>query len=570
MAILYRIKKISFKTVIIWMILSAVFLFAIVPITDGDTGYHLKTGQYIVEHKTVPLYDIFTYTAQGARWVAHYWLSDVFFYLVYLLSGMWGLILFVALIAAFTYWILYKAGRLNGISRTAMSIVLGLFAAFLIKIWSEWVVRPQIFGFLMAAVLIYILEKWRLTKKRKFLICSIPILISWANLHASVVLGIAILGLYVGLSVLRNLRKFSVWKFDAFIGIAAVFSTLLNPNGYRVLIYSYTIAPAVKLVGIFEWRSIIEYLGPNGSPKAPYVFGFMCLAVAVVLWQLLISFKESKRDFNWEWLFLTVAAFILPIISVRHVELFPIMGFLGIAWSVDRIISKYISAHKFERILSAALVILGVVLIISGISGIPSQALGISQLPEGAAEFILKNKLSEPIFNTISQGSYLIWKLWPEYKVFIDGRSEVFPLDVWKEFNTVDEFGVGWKDVFDKYKFNTIVLTGTVPKPGDKLVGAELILAYTLTQKYDYSLVYWDDASLVIVKNNPLNAGIIKKFGYSVIGPYITPQLIPQSQAVAAAKEIQRAMEISPDSQNLKIYLQSFLDYHQKIDLLSY
>lgn len=544
-----------------FVFIAAIFISAIVPITSGDTGYHLKTGERILENLSVPLYDIFSYTAQGARWIAHYWLSDVFFYLTYLVAGYWGLIFFVALIAAVTYGILYATARLNKVRDEIIAASLGLYGIFMVKIWSLWVVRPQIFGFLFGALILYLLEKWRLSQKRLWLYFSVPVLLVWANLHASVVLGIALVALYIGLFVLRNIKFPKTWIIEACIAIAAALSTLANPNGYKILIYNFIISPIVDYIGIFEWRSLFVYLGPGGSYKAWLVFGFMLFILASISWRLSRLAKESLKKINWEWVFLAAAAFVLPMMSVRHVGYFPIMTFPVFAWCFENSIENIFGFinKKISYIVSG---VFGLILLVSGMFAIPAASLDRMQLPEGAVEFILNNKPAMPLYNTISQGSYLIWKLWPEYKVFVDGRSEVYSKDLWKEFKMVAEYGDGWQEVFNKYDFNTVVLTGDVPQPGRAFVGADLILAHDLAIKQNFVLVYWDDASFVLVRDIPENKGVIEKYGYKIIGPYNAPQYIQSKKSKEAAEEIYRALKIAPDSSVIARYAQEFMATH--------
>jgi|GEM_PF-1498456 len=554
-------KSSRYFNLIAAIFLIAVFLLALRPIADYDTGYHLKTGEYIVTHKTVPLYDIFSYTALGARWIAHYWLADVIFYLVYVVGGLWGLIIFVAAIAVLAYSILFKTARANGSRSEIIAISLGLFTIFMVRIWSLWVVRPQIFGFFIGAILLYFLEKWRLSRNRKWLYLTIPTLLIWANIHASVVLGIVLVILYVGLFALRNIKRPKLWVTEATIAILAALSTLINPNGYKILIYNFIISPIVNFIGIFEWRSLIVYLGPGGSYKAWLVFGFICFSFGLIGWRLIKLGKASLGNVTWEWVFLTLAALLLPILSVRHVGFFPILIFPIFVWCLEGLFPKL---SEFFNRKSGIYVIgaLGLVLVVSGVFNVPSLPLDRSQLPEGASQFILEHKLQEPLYNTISHGSYLIWKLWPEYKVFVDGRSEVYSIDFWKDYKTIAEYGNGWQELFNKYNFNTVILTGTVPEPGKTLIGADLILAYNLSQKSDFVLVYWDDASLVLVRNIPANQEVIKKYGYKFIGPYIAPQYILVKDAEKAAQEIDRALQTSPDSKIIRIYAGTFIATH--------
>src|SRR5580692_1687642 len=46
---------------------------------DGDTGWHIRTGQYILEHHKVPTQDLFSFSRQGAPWFAWEWLTDLTF-----------------------------------------------------------------------------------------------------------------------------------------------------------------------------------------------------------------------------------------------------------------------------------------------------------------------------------------------------------------------------------------------------------------------------------------------------------------------------------------------------------
>ena len=78
------------------------------PITDPDFWWHLRTGQYIVETRSIPYTDIFSSTRYGSEWVTHEWLSEVVMFLVFRLSGYALLILVFALVIAATYRITYQ------------------------------------------------------------------------------------------------------------------------------------------------------------------------------------------------------------------------------------------------------------------------------------------------------------------------------------------------------------------------------------------------------------------------------------------------------------------------------
>src|SRR5580693_3835190 len=65
-----------FVTLLVWMFLGGG---GKTMLADGDTGWHIRTGDYILEHHAVPHSDIFSFTRPAAPWYAWEWLSDVIF-----------------------------------------------------------------------------------------------------------------------------------------------------------------------------------------------------------------------------------------------------------------------------------------------------------------------------------------------------------------------------------------------------------------------------------------------------------------------------------------------------------
>jgi hypothetical protein len=539
---------------------AVIFISAVVPIDNFDTWFHLATGKYIVSTHSIPLYDIFSYTAFGARWIAHYWLSGVLFYLSYLLGGFWFLIIFVALIAASTFGFLIATAKLR-LKNLFLPLILSvLFIFFSARLWHFWVARGQIFGCLFAAILIYLFEKWRVSGNLKVLFWLFPTFILWANTHASVVLGIMIALLYSGIYILKNLSK----PKDVFLFLVLVFASLLatfiNPNGYRILTYGFDISQTVKELGIFEWQSIIFYLF---GLKATIQFGFVLLVGFFLIFLIIRNFIKNKV-FEWEWLGLTLAAVFLPILSVRHIGFFAILTLPPFAVLLSNfLLEKNISLKIFEERPTLFFVLGSIILLTYIFSTFPIQQLDYKNFPIKAADFIAKEKIPGPIFNNIVDGDYFMWALWPEYKVFFDGRSEIYAGQASKDYQTIMKVKEGWQYLIDnKYKINLVVLSPIVPAVKGQPVRTDLVLAKRLVEEKDFKLVYWDDAAMILVRNIPQNKTLIEKYGYSIIGPYVSPQYISSQDAKKAALEIKRAIEISPDSSLILRYAKEFLTTH--------
>jgi hypothetical protein len=92
---------------------------------DGDTGYHIRAGEYILKTFSVPSHDIFSFLTPALPWTAHEWLSEVVMALLHRASGLSGIVFFFAGIIAAVYYLLFKIIRsYKGNIFAAISIIL--------------------------------------------------------------------------------------------------------------------------------------------------------------------------------------------------------------------------------------------------------------------------------------------------------------------------------------------------------------------------------------------------------------------------------------------------------------
>lgn len=517
--------------------LGAVFLLALHSIADYDTGYHLATGQYIVTHKAVPLYDIFSYTASGARWIAHYWLADVIFYLVYQLTGYWGLIVFVALMAALTYYFILKTAWLKK-GKSLLPLVLLMVLAYLSM--GLWVARPQIFSYFFVVLLIYLLEYRRKFSDDKLLWALPPLFLIWANMHAGVVLGIAVAALYFTCEIISS--RFELKKIKLLAAVFAVLSAvvLANPNGYKVVVYNWIITPAVKLMQVEEWKPLLDFWY-RWQTKA--FLAILVVSLAFVWWMVLKK-RDSFYFRDWISLGLVSGAALMSLISVRHVGFFPIISLPIVSAYLSGLLEEKKTPFDSVRFVMPLAFVLGIILMLGPLLRLPKiEQINNQQLPEDSTNFILKNNLPAPILNPQRFGGYFIWKLWPKYRVFVDGRSEVFMGAPNDDYGAIFLKYPGWEKIInEKYKIETIVLS--YPDFAN-IIGKK---NYDSITGLGFVLVYFDDLSAVLVRNDAQNRELIDKFGYQVIVPFFETEKIPKDSLSSALKEAQRAFRDSPDS----------------------
>ena len=488
----------------------ALFMMAVRLPTDTDTWWHIRTGQYIVESGQVPFQDPFSHTVQGEPWHYSGWLAQLLIFGLYRLAGIPGLALGLAAVVVAAFWFVYRQCEGN-VYVQAFAVVLGALASAL-----YWIARPQILTFLLASVFLYILYLYKRRGRNRLWL--IPLLfVVWVNVHGGFIVGFVLLGIYIagelanllaglGTAPVLSYRQIRTLALTAVVSVAAV---LVNPNTYRMLLYPF------YTVGI---KALQDYIQEWGSPD------FHQMAAQPFLWMLLIllavvALSEFRIDYT-DLLLVAVLGY-MSLMAVRNVALFALAATPVIArhgestlmqllealkrrtsWGpwIDRLL-----AHQFAktRLLIAVnwLLLALVVLLALGIATKPllSEATAKelkARLPVDAVSFIEQRALPPELFNSYNWGGYLIWRLYPRYHVFIDGRTDLYADPLIRRYLEVALARGDWREALDRYHVNTI------------LVEKESPLATFLTQSsLGWSLVYRDELAAVFVRDVPLAPG---------------------------------------------------------------
>ena len=170
-------------------------------VLDPDVWWHLKTGEWIVQHWAIPHTDPFSYTRSGQSWTVHEWLCQVGMYGLFQWTGYGGLIVVFAAIISAAFIPLYLRCRTNAFASAAVT----LWGALATEV--VWGVRPQILSFFLLSLWLLLLE--RAEENAKLLWWTLPLTLLWVNLHGSVILGPFFIGLFIAGQILEMLRSFS-------------------------------------------------------------------------------------------------------------------------------------------------------------------------------------------------------------------------------------------------------------------------------------------------------------------------------------------------------------------------
>ena len=287
------------------------------------------------------------------------------------------------------------------------------------------------------------------------------------------------------------------------MSIACLLITLINPYGYHLLLFP------LKLVSNKEiMDNVSEFLSPNFHKFMP--FKYLLLLLIGVL-------AVSRKRLSAIEIILLLTFTSMSLYSVRYILLFAIIaapilsrqaeGIIANASQntfLDRLVKKSNNFSSIDersgRFLWAGVAML--VIISAALIGKISFRFDAEKKPVAAVEFLKTVGLKGNMYNHDEFGDYMIYAAYPEYRVFFDGRSDMYGADRVKEYLKVANFKQGWDHVFEKYDIHWVFF------PSDST------LSNALNQRQDWKLVYTDNVANIFLKNIPQYEKLIKKYGY--------------------------------------------------------
>src|SRR2546423_5850188 len=191
---------------------------------DGDTGWHIRTGEWILQNGRVPDKDIFSFTKPGEVWYAWEWLWDLGAAYLHQRGGMAAVVIACIAVLAFTFSMLFRLVR-RKCSNDFVAIGVTVLAAAGSSI--HWLARPHLFTLLFLVIFMCILERVRGGRVR--LLAWLPVLtVLWTNLHGGFFVGILTIAMYAAgelvtwaLSPVAELRRPALARSKLYLLAAA-------------------------------------------------------------------------------------------------------------------------------------------------------------------------------------------------------------------------------------------------------------------------------------------------------------------------------------------------------------
>lgn len=455
---------------------------------DSDTWWHLRAGQTIFQSKSLLTTDIFSHTQAGSAWINHSWLAQLFWYGLLALGGWPGVSLGLAIIVTGAFRLVWRQSEGNLYAK-AFGVVLGAITSSVV-----WAARPQMVSFFLAALTAFLLHRFK--KEGKSLLPWVPLLVLvWVNAHGGFAVGFILLGCYLIGEIFNRLtghpaaidgKHLKHLLLTLIICLAVV---PINPYTWRMWLYPF------QTVGIGVLRDFIaEWQSPNFHQ--PIVQPFLAMLLL-----LLAAIARSGKKLDWVELALLGAWTTLSFFAVRNVPLFALI--------CTPILIKYATLAleaQFgplgvgrTRQLPKPFYWLNWGLLALLIPGAGAQAISVlspsaiakaeaERFPVNAVAFIRETNPAGPLFNSYNIGGYLMYHLWPDYPVYVDGRTDLYDDDFLRAYLQTANGLPGWQRSLEKDGIQLAIVEKNIP------------LTLALESTPGWEKIYYDDMSAIFSK----------------------------------------------------------------------
>jgi hypothetical protein len=396
----------------------AIFCVYAACVRDPDVWWHLRTGEWIMQHHAIPRVDTYSSVTAGQPWAAYSWLFEL---LIFKLFSSLGLVGIVAYTAGMMLAITVALHRLIKRTQKDFTVAVFLVSVTTFTLLPLYTPRPWLFTLLFFIVQLEIILHAHKSGSLRSLALLPLIYILWVNIHIQFIDGLLVLGLVCAESIISARLKKSWTQISprAAIGTfaACVLATFVNPYG----IYIYRIAHDLATQpGVLDKIAELKAM----SFRSPTDYVLLALVMAAVA-----ALARKRQLLPFETALLIIATF-LSFRSLRDMWIVAISAaaILAAEISITRKASNQSTAPPltFGTPLSIALAICAVMLSFHfmRITNPELRTRLADQMPVDAIDAIKRGNYPGPVFNTFDLGGLLIWRL--RQPVSIDGRASLY------------------------------------------------------------------------------------------------------------------------------------------------
>jgi hypothetical protein len=434
-----------------------------------DLWGHLNFGRWMAEHRAMPATDPFAARPAETPILQAAWLSQWLGYQTQRLFGNEGLTLAHALLVTLTAGVLMLAAVRRGTpplwawAAGAAMIVLDLPIV--------GTIRPQLFGQLGAAL--FLLACCELPQ-RKHPLLWLPIVAAlWANLHGSILMGLAILAAYaVGVTwnlfiehqrqaarVLRDRRLHIAWAAL----VLAIGGACLNPHGPALFAGIAFFGEHAALSSIMEWRAL--------TPGSLTGLLMMASALATVL-----LVKYSPRKWEVYEILMLVAFGLATLPAIRMLAWWAVVWpwvaipHAAAAWRKNQEqksgepITESSEPTSMRTVLAMGFSFMTILIAPPSFSFVAGTSRGDAQImvtdtPLYVADEVVRRGLAGNIATPMDWADYLVWKTGGRLKPLVHSHVHLTEAKTWKDYESLYRADETWLQTLHRHKMQYVLVS---------------------------------------------------------------------------------------------------------------
>jgi hypothetical protein len=481
-------------------------------LSDGDTGWHIRTGEWILAHGAVPQSDLFSFSKSGEPWFAWEWLSEILMAGLYGAAGMKGILLYSAVVICGFGLVLFRHMIWKG------AVPAAVLVATLLTVGASaihYLARPHVHTLLFLPVALWMIDRDR-SRPDRWIWALVPLTALWVNLHGGFLALIACLGLLVAGTAVERVAV-PLWdggeadwnpvRRYTLLGLLCGLMSLVNPYGWKLHqhVFAYLQSDWIK-------NNIEEFQSPRFRDETILQYEALLLVGVMTAFWLVRNREVTPALWILFWAHSSLG-------SVRHVPLYMIVAAPWVAMALTELwrgvmeigppksvrsifcdISRDIAPACARCSIWGAVVVAGFMLspdpVVRWPKDFPKEKFPIEMIARHEAALV-----SGRLFTSDEWADYLIFRHYPRQKVFVDGRSDFYGKAIGDDYLRILKGHWEWQAVMAKYRFDTA------------LVPVEWPVTTLLKASPEWRLVEDGGKSLLFVRKRPYESAARARAG---------------------------------------------------------
>jgi hypothetical protein len=466
-------------------------------LSDGDTGWHIRTGEWILQHHAVPRTDFFSFTMNGRPWFAWEWGWDTLFAAVHDVSGLGGVVFLNVLLISLSAVLVFRLIR-----RYTNNDLLAFGFTMLTVCGSmiHWLARPHLVSWVFALVFAHLIVSAEQGNLRRLALAPV-LMLAWTNLHGGFFIGILLLVTWAIADALQVTFTSAQLSLNAYrkslaymvSAVACAVATLANPYGWHLHqhVVEY-LHDSTLLDNISEFQTISFHNPGSVFFECMLVLGiaaaFWCLhhrlaglGLTVLLWAHAALF--SGRNIPIFMLFAApAAALMMQDLFARMCR----MRFLRVLRpDIDDLVSDLRGMERGSRayVLSGIAVLLLALGFASG-KGVFQAQFNSKNFPFRAISIVHGSGIRR-LFTSDQWADYMLYRYYPSEAVFFDGRSDFYGGALVQKYQHIMNAQYDSEGLLKKFAIDGVVVKTDAP------------VATLLKHSPDWKLLYDDGATII-------------------------------------------------------------------------